>query len=142
MLPKPPKRPRKPSKPLQRTKRPRRARKSSLAALKRLADALWSQTVRSRPGGCECCERTDGMFQGAHGFSRRYLGTRWNLLNGFKLSQGCHVRFTYDPIRWDEYLRAAWGEPVYLELQSLARRTYKPTTEEMEETIKRLRDEV
>jgi hypothetical protein len=141
-IPKPAKRPSEPRKPLSRQKRPRRARKGNLAALKRTADRLWSQLVRSRPGGCECCGRTDGVFQGAHGFSRRYLGTRWNPLNGFKLSQGCHVRWTFDPIRWTDFLRAAWGSPVYEEMERLARLTYQPTIEEMQETIAKLQSEL
>jgi hypothetical protein len=41
-------------------------------------------------------------------------------MNGFCLCSGCHVRFTHDPIGWDNFLRAAWGVSVYAEMRRLA----------------------
>lgn len=111
-------------KPIARRTRPRKQRKATRAALGRLADKLWSQLVRLK-GECDACGgRPPGIvIQGAHGFSRRYRGTRWNLMNGFALCSGDHVRFTHDPISWDDYLRAAWGESVYQEMRQLALKT-------------------
>ena len=111
-------------KPIARRTRPRRQRKTTRAALGRLADKLWSQIVRLA-GECECCSKRPPavVLQGGHGFSRRYRGTRWNLLNGFCLCSGCHVRFTHDPIGWDNFLRVGWGAPVYREMRRLALRT-------------------
>ena len=104
--------------------RPRRQRKSASAAQGRKADALWSSIVR-RPGRCEICGSTE-RIQAAHGFSRRYRGTRWLLINGFCLCSGCHVSFTHNPIGWDDHLRKAWGQPVYDELRALAQAVCKP----------------
>lgn len=114
------------TKPIARRTRPRKQRKSTRAALGRIADRLWSQIVRGR-GECECCgQRPPAVgLQGAHGFSRRYRGTRWALINGFCLCSGCHVRFTHDPIGWDDYLREAWGGGVYEELRFVAQRPAK-----------------
>lgn len=81
-------------------------------------DSLWGRLVRAK-GRCEVCGKTDGL-QAAHGFSRRYGGTRWVLLNGFALCNGCHVRFTHDPLGWDAILRERWGEAPYEELRRLA----------------------
>lgn len=112
-----------------RRKRPRRQRKSTRAELGRKADKLWSLIVRSR-GRCEACGGGDGpgrfVLQGAHGFSRRYRGTRWLPINGFCLCSGCHVSFTHDPLAWDGWLRNVWGESVYSELRAKAQATCKP----------------
>ena len=58
-------------------------------------------------------------LQAAHGFSRRYHATRWNLLNGWCLCSGCHVRYTFDPIGWDDILRDLMGTR-YEELRTTA----------------------
>jgi hypothetical protein len=83
-------------------------------------DSLWARLVRAR-GVCEAegCGKIDGL-QAAHGFSRRYVGTRWVLLNGFCLCNGCHVYYTHEPLGWDDFLRIRWGELVYEELRRLA----------------------
>lgn len=91
----------------------------------READRLWSLLVRSR-GKCEAEGPHKGALQGAHGFSRRYRHTRWALLNGFALCAACHLRYTHDPIRWEGYLRDAWGDVVYEELRRIALRDSKP----------------
>ena len=98
-------------------KKPRHSRKKAIL----YADSLWSQIVRRREGGCVSGRPTHaGGFQAAHGFSRRYHGTRWNLRNGFKLCQGCHVYWTHRPIEWNDWLMAEWGLLVYHELKRQA----------------------
>jgi len=108
-----------------RTCRPRRKRRGGKAALAREADRLWSLIVRGR-GACEMEGDHGGPLQGAHGFSRRYRTTRWLPINGFCLCAGHHVAMTHDPLAWDDFLRRAWGEPVYQELKRLAQRTDAP----------------
>lgn len=121
-----------------RRKRPRRRRRTAQAALGRQADWLWSRIVRSR-GRCEIGAGCNGSLQAAHGFSRRYRGTRWNLLNGFCLCAGHHMAFTHDPLLWDDHLVSAWGLPVYEELRRLARRTTKDL--DLEEIVAKLKQE-
>jgi len=98
-------------KPVKRTakakKRPAKKSKAPRRKLIHYADSLWSQIIRRR-GVCQVCGKTERL-QAAHGFSRRYHATRWNLLNGRCLCSGCHVRYTFDPIGWDDILR---GEGV------------------------------
>jgi hypothetical protein len=77
-----------------------------------MADKLWSGIVRAA-GKCGSQER----LQAAHGFSRRYLGTRWDLRNGWCLCSGCHVRYTHDPIGWDDFLREELGAALYEQLR-------------------------
>ena len=108
--------------PIARRSRPRARRKGKRASASRQADALWSKLVKLK-GYCEACGGRDRL-QAAHGFSRRYRNTRWLLINGFCLD-GCHVRFTHDPLSWDAWLRERWGEQVYEELRRLALRTTK-----------------
>lgn len=102
---------------IRRGKRPAKVRKTPRSRLKRLADKLWSLAVRAA-GKCRICGKTDGL-QAAHGFSRRYLGTRHDLRNGWCLCAGCHVRYTHDPLGWDEFLRRELG-PTYEELRAKA----------------------
>lgn len=126
-------------KPPARTKRPRRQRKTGPAALARACDKLWSLIVRRR-GACESSGRlaSEAVLQAAHGFSRRYRATRWNLLNGFCLSAAAHVYYTHRPLEWDQWLRDRWGEPVYNELRRIALAGKKP---DLEETLARLKAE-
>jgi len=116
-IPKPPKRGPKPRKAIKRgklAKKPRHSRKKAVL----YADSLWSQIVRRREGGCVSNRPTHaGGFQAAHGFSRRYHATRWNLRNGFKLCQGCHVFFTHRPLEWEDFLLEALGELGYIGLR-------------------------
>lgn len=60
------------------------------AKLKRKADALWSQAIRSA-GACAKCGATDKQLHAHHLIGRRVLATRWRLENGICLCAGCHV---------------------------------------------------
>lgn len=100
------------------------ARRKKRMSLSKQADALWSKLVKL-PGACEICT-LPSRLQAAHGFSRRYRGTRWLPINGFCLCAGDHLTMTYNPIAWDDWLRARWGAPVYAELRRLALKTAKP----------------
>lgn len=106
-LPKPPRRERKAPRPIARKSRPSKVRKTPRGKLRRIADKLWSLTVRAA-GKCRLCGAQERL-QAAHGFSRRYLGTRWDLRNGWCLCSGCHVRYTHDPLGWDAWLRTELG---------------------------------
>lgn len=55
-------------------------------------------------GACERCGKTSDL-QWAHGYSRRYLKTRWLSWANFCLCRGCHYWGTN---HWEEWL--AWME--------------------------------
>lgn len=105
-----------------KTSKRRKKRKVSVKE----CDKLWSQIVRASNGGvCYLVSRVkdhvcSGPIQGAHGFSRRYRGTRWDLRNGWPLCAAGHMRFTHDPIGWDLLLRSWWGNDLYDEMQQKA----------------------
>lgn len=85
-------------------------KKPSHSKLVQRADKLFSLIVRS-VGRCESGRPNHaGPLQCAHGFSRRYEGTRWNRYNAFCLCAGCHVYFTHRPLEWDDWLLAQMGE--------------------------------
>ena len=94
----------------------RRRRVGGTSWASREADRLWSAIVRSA-GACYLADRAGhvcaGPLQAAHGFSRRYRVTRWNLLNGFPLCAGAHVFYTHEPLGWDDLLREWWGAELY-----------------------------
>jgi hypothetical protein len=112
-----------------RKSRPRRQRKGKRASLAREADRLWGLIVR-RCGRCEGCGSTQ-FLQAAHGFSRRYRGTRWLPINGFCLCRKCHMRWTHDPLGWTAWLKERWGATVYEELEQMARKIAKPDHREI-----------
>ena len=92
-----------------RKSRPRRQRKTSHAALVRKADAAFSLRVREVSACVSGRADHAGPLQCAHGFSRRYQGTRWDFRNAFCLCAGCHVYFTHRPLEWDEWMRSRMG---------------------------------
>lgn len=93
--------------PIARKSRPRKERKTPRAKLKKMADKLWSLIIRAA-GKCRMCGSGERL-QAAHGFSRRYLGTRFDLRNGWCLCSGCHMRYTHDPLSWDNIIRSELG---------------------------------
>jgi len=100
------------------------ARRKERIGLSKQADALWSRLVKL-PGRCVACGSTERL-QAAHGFSRRYRGTRWLPINGFCLCVRHHMFWTHRPLEWGEYLLQAWGAPAHEELLRLALRPAKP----------------
>ena len=57
-------------------------------------DHLVSQEVKRLAGGkCERCHRPSPKTGCSHYFSRRYIGTRWNLENLCWLDWGCHYNW-------------------------------------------------
>ena len=122
-----------------RTSARRKKRKASM----RDCDRLWSQLVRTKNDGrCYLIGRVEGHtcngpIQAAHGFSRRYRGTRWNLLNGWPMCSAGHLRLTYDPIGWDMLITAWWGEELYQEMRAKA---LAPTKVDYAEVLAYLKD--
>ncbi len=93
--------------------------------LKQECDRLFSLIVRSR-GGCESGRPNHaGNLQCAHGFSRRYLRTRWNTDNAWALCAGCHTFFTARPLEWDDWMLDRMGFESYWVLRPLAMSTDK-----------------
>jgi hypothetical protein len=89
-------------------------------ALLKKCDTLFSRIVRSR-GACENCHDSNPLtLQCAHGFSRRYRGTRWDERNSCALCRSCHVFFTHRPIEWDIWLQRTWGLGTYEQMKELA----------------------
>lgn len=113
------------------------ARRKARKATAKACDRLWGEIVRAKNGGrCwlighvpnHVCK---GPIQAAHGFSRRYRGTRWDLRNGFPLCAGGHLKYTYDPLMWDYWLRTWWGPLTYADLRAQALATTKPNHAEV-----------
>src|SRR3990167_6707603 len=105
--------------------------------LKRQADKLFSELVRIE-GLCEHCGRKppEVRLNTAHVFSRRFLVTRWEPLNGVCLCVSCH-RWAHDrPIEFPEFMKELLGEPVYDELRYIAKTSIKRV--DLNEKIKEL----
>lgn len=105
--------------------------------LKAEADRLFSLLIRAR-GHCESGRPNHaGPLQCAHGFSRRYMGTRWVTANAWCLCAGCHVYWTHRPIEWDEWMRSSLGNNLYAQLRC---RALTLTTPDIPERVSELRE--
>ena len=105
---------------------------------KKLDDVFRDIMRKTDPGGahrarCHRCGKgfPQVVLQCAHGFSRRYRGTRWVEAANFCLCSGCHTFMTWRPIEWDDYMRNAWGDAKYERLRAQAQAITKADKEEL-----------
>ena len=95
------------------------ARKAKKSTIKRKADKLFSEFIRSK-GRCERCGKQENL-QTSHIFSRRYLVTRWTPINANCLCAGCHRWWHDKPVEAVEWVKEYLGEDIYNELRRLAK---------------------
>ncbi len=82
-----------------RTSKRRKARKAGM----RDADRLFSEFIKTRDDWtCRACWSVK-VIQCAHLVSRRYRATRWSADNAVALCSRCHMRWTYNPLAWEEW---------------------------------------
>lgn len=128
-LPKPPRRGRKPPKPIRRrASEPERLRRGRLLAkgLLKLCDELHSLHIRLRDRNrCRLCGSTSNV-QCAHLISRRYKACRWSEENCWALCHGCHMRYTHDPLGWDDLCEKAAGVVEWARRKAAAQVSTKP----------------
>ena len=110
----------KPLKRARKAKRPLR-RKAKRKAKLQDADALFSQYVRKRDGwACKVCGSPD-RIQCGHIVSRRYRAVRWAPTNAVALCSRCHMRYTHNPLAWEEWVEGRFpGRLGMLKAQALA----------------------
>jgi hypothetical protein len=90
--------------------------------LRKECDRRFALAIKERDGWrCVACGSTTGI-QCAHICSRRYHATRWMLGNAVALCARCHMRWTNDPLGWDDFVEARLGDAGYQELRTLAKR--------------------
>ena len=121
----------------------RQKRRTPAAAVKRIADDLWTRIVHARPGGCEIQQyhphECSGGFQAMHGIPRTFAATRWLPINGFKGCADIHKYYTHRPEMWALLLAFAWGHEPARELWTTAR-AMQPV--DMDATVASLRSEL
>lgn len=96
----------------------RAKKKPTQTQLVKKADELFSKIVR-RPGFCFICGDTFRL-QCAHGFSRRYRATRWSFDNAWCLCAACHMFYTHQPHKWEQWMQDHLGMRAYRRLQHRA----------------------
>ena len=91
-------------------------------SLKTKADQLFREIVR-KDKICEWCGHPGikSDFECAHIFSRRYLSTRWDLLNALCLCHACHRRAHSQPVEFTEFVKEYLGPIPYQELREKAK---------------------
>ena len=83
--------------------------RASRMALRRKADRLFSVAIRDRDGNQ--CRECGSAFrvQCAHIVSRRYDATRWSMDNAVALCAKHHMKWTHDPLGWDDWVTERFG---------------------------------
>lgn len=96
-------------------------KKPTRKALRNKADKLFSLAVRDRAGNQ--CQNCGGVYrvQCAHIVSRRYGAVRWALDNAVCLCAKCHMKFTHDPLGWDDWVNERYGPGRLEQLKLRAR---------------------
>jgi 5-methylcytosine-specific restriction endonuclease McrA len=89
-------------------------------ALRNKADRLFSLAVRERDGHCQACG-AHWDLQCAHILSRRYTATRWAMDGAVTLCKGCHMKYTHDPLGWEEWVTERIGARRFRALKLRAR---------------------
>ncbi len=125
---------------------PKKKKKSSRKKLKDILDVLWAELVKKRAGyKCERSGKT-GYLNSHHIFSRSNLSVRWDLDNGVCLNAGRHTLQTdsahKNPIEFINWIRDRRGVKWYEEMRVKANRVRKWTIPELEELIKKFREEI
>ena len=96
-------------------------RRVSRMALRTKADDLFRDAIRERDGwACRNCG-SPVHPQCAHIVSRRYGAVRWCMDNAVCLCKGCHMKFTCDPLGWDDWVDERFGPGRLVQLKLRAR---------------------
>ena len=109
--------------------------------LNKQLDKLWSQAVRSK-GYCELCGRKppEVVLHAHHIFSRRHYSTRWDVLNGVCLCNGCHLYKAHKDIQeFSDWIIEHCGNEHIDNLRHKAHTTADFTKEEKLEMIENLK---
>lgn len=103
-------------------------------------DRLVSLIVRSRDRRCVTCGEARGL-QCSHFYSRRYLGTRFDLRNCNAMCGDCNRRHNEGAEPYLQFIRERYGAGVVDELEGLRNGRRKVTDEELLRALDRLRAE-
>ena len=95
-------------------------KRKSRTALRNKADRLFSLAIRNRDGCCRACGGSYRL-QCAHIVSRRYGATRWCVDNAVALCARCHMKYTHDPLGWDDWVDERFGPGRLVQLKLRAR---------------------
>lgn len=119
---------------------PKRNKKKTL---ENKLDKLWAEAVKIRASyRCEYCGKKENL-NSHHIFTRSRKATRFELDNGICLCVGCHTfssKFSAHKtsIEFTHWLEKTKGKKWLKTLQDMSNEVYKPTIEELEETLKYL----
>lgn len=93
-------------------------------------DKYTSIIVRRRDRRCVTCG-TWRNLQCSHFYSRRYLATRFNLINCNAMCGRCNRRHNTDPLPYMGYMQKKYGPEAVAELNDLRMSICKVTDEEL-----------
>ena len=120
---------------------PKRNKKKTL---ENKLDKLWAEAVKIKANyRCECCGKSNVLLNSHHIFTRSRKATRFELDNGCCLCVGCHTFSSKlsahkTPVEFTHWLEKTKGKKWLKTLQDMSNEVYKPTIEELEETLKYL----
>ena len=112
-------------------------KKYSSKSIRGKLDTLVGDYFRSRP--CDKCGRKDDVqIHWSHCKSRRYLSTRWSLINAFSHCASCHRFFEDNPDRFIEWIETNYPGRLE-ELQRVFNITKPIKKHELEELYEALK---
>jgi hypothetical protein len=115
-------------------------KKRNKKTLEKKLDNKWAEAIKVRAGfRCEYCGKRENL-NSHHIFTRSRKATRWELNNGICLCVGCHTfssKFSAHktPIEFTHWLEKTKGVKWLEELQQMSNEVYRPSVEELEESL-------
>jgi len=115
-------------------------KKRNKKTLEKKLDNKWAEAIKVRAGfRCEYCGKRENL-NSHHIFTRSRKATRWELNNGCCLCVGCHTfssKFSAHktPIEFTHWLEKTKGVKWLETLQQMSNEVYRPSVEELEESL-------
>ncbi len=115
-------------------------KKRNKKTLEKKLDNKWAEAIKFRAGfKCEYCGKRENL-NSHHIFTRSRKATRWELNNGCCLCVGCHTfssKFSAHktPIEFTHWLEKTRGVKWLETLQQMSNEVYRPSVEELEESL-------
>lgn len=119
---------------MRKKKPPKTSKKAIISKL----DIAWSKAVKEKTPYCIICGRTS-YLNAHHIFSRRYMSTRWDLVNGVTLCRGCHLFYAHQ--KYEEFrdkIIEIIGTEEFLRLKTASNEIKKWDLDELQQLLENL----
>ena len=124
-------------------KDPKKARKKKdpKKAIENELDRVCSLYARNRDKFCQKCGKSYGRISAHHAFGKKaHSSLRYDVMNLVGLCFYCHMEWAHrDSAGFTEWFKKHIGEEQYNRLNEVSWKEYKPTLEELQQTLDTVR---